>query len=151
MSDEGFVDPAEPDTGGDYLKAGDLRNQVVLLHPTGEGSQPGKPDPESGEVKPWEYVIVDAATLDRSGIVAFSPGVRISWTRPRSSLRKQVGQIVAGKFQQEEGGNAVELHTLTGEARKVAAEAVKDFEARIAGRTEGEPAAEEWDDGQEPF
>ena len=150
MSDEGFVDPEEPDQQGDYLKAGDLRNQVVLLHPTGEGSQPGKPDPETGEVKPWEYVICDAATLDRSGIVAFSPGVRISWTRPRSSLRKQLGQVVAGKFAQEEGGNAVELRPLQAEARTVAARAVGDFKARIAGQPELAAPAE-WDDGQEPL
>lgn len=152
MSD-GFDDPIEVEADDSYLKAAELMNQVCLIHPTGVGSQPGTKPDSDGVTRPWEYVVCDVATLDRSGIVAFSGGVRISWRRCRLALEGQIGRVIGGKFVQAEGSKAIVLQPLAGTAREVAATCAVEFRHKLAGQTEM-PAtvdADGFDADTEPF
>lgn len=118
-----FVDPNEPPEGGDLMKAKDLVNKVCLFRPTSIDFWPPK---EEGE-KPRPYVNCDVWVLDRAGIVEEGTAVRVSWWKAVEQLRDQLGALVGGKPEQEEGSNAIFLRSLEGAARDVAAEVAQQI------------------------
>ena len=121
MSDEGFVDPGAVPEGGDRMNAKNLKNQVLLLKPTGTGEWPAKDDR-----KAQPFVTCDVWVLDRSGVTETGQDVRFSWWKAVSQLSGQIGEFVGCK-PTERDDNSVELVPLEGDARKVAAQVVADI------------------------
>lgn len=133
-----FADPTPPPESsgeGPSMRAKDLKNQPLILRPTKHDVTPGKDD------KPWEFVEADVWVLDRSGVVAHASGVRFSWWKVREQLRTQIGQFVAGR-PKEGDDNSVHLEALSGPAREVAVQAMKEI-ATAATSDEAPPA---WDE-----
>jgi len=117
-----LVDPPPvPEGGSNHLKAKDLKNKVVIIHPTVHDTVPGKDD------KPWEFVAGDVWVLDRAGVVETGEGVRFSWWRAVSQLKTVMGEYVACK-PTELDDNSVELVPLSGDAREVAVKIVDRLE-----------------------
>ncbi len=110
-----FMDPpaVEEGAGGDYIKAKDLKNRVVVLRPNGLNTEPGK------DGKPWTYIEADVWVLETHGVVETGTNVRFSWWRAVSQLKSCIGELVACK-PTELDDNSVELMPLTGNAREVA-------------------------------
>lgn len=126
-----FLDPPPPPDPGERMKAADLKNKVVLLRPTKHDVIDGKPDPKTGEVKPWEFVECDVWVLDRVGIVEQDRGIRISWWRAVAQLCEAIGSFVACKPLEQEDRSVI-LASLVGESREVATQAIKEIEAAPA-------------------
>lgn len=151
-------DPPEPPEGGSNMRAADLVNKVCVFRPTDMGEWPAKPavHDEAGNVvdqakKAQPYVECDVWVLDRAGIVEEGTGVRVSWWKAVEQLKDGIGEFTAAKPKQEDGGKAIFLQALSGEARDVAAKVVESLLP-----AQPVPASEEWSeldgrDGDEPF
>jgi len=132
MSDE-LQDPGAVPEGGSNMKAKDLKNQVLLLKPTGLGEWPAKDaeyDAEGNVVNEAKnaqpYVICDVWVLDRSGVVDTGQGVRFSWWKAVEQLKDKIGQYVGCK-PVEQDDRSVALAPLEGTGREVAAQVIKDI------------------------
>jgi hypothetical protein len=138
-----LLDPPPAPEARERLNAKDLKNQVLLLRPTLHDTIPGTKPNDRGEIKPWEFVEADVWLLDRQGITAHETGVRFSWWKAVDQLSKCIGSFVACK-PVEQADNSVELVPLSGEAREVAEQAIKDIETlAVAAETQTQVADED--------
>ena len=136
MSDEGFSDPGAVPEGGDRMNAKNLKNQVLLLKPTGTGMWDAKDAVlnEDGSVKieaqgPRPYVVCDVWVLDRAGVVEEGTGVRFSWWKVVEQLKEKMGRFVGGMPVIEPGGKARIFVPLDDTHREVATKLVKSLHA----------------------
>ena len=134
MSDE-LQDPGAVPEGGSSMKAKDLKNQVLLLKPTGTGEWPAKDaeyDAEGNVVNEAKnaqpFVVCNVWVLDRSGVVDTGQDVRFSWWKAVEQLKDKVGQFVGCK-PVEQDDRSVALVALEGAARDVAAQAIADIKS----------------------
>ena len=117
------------------MRAADLQNKICIFHPVEVGEWPAKGDEydEEGNLtkqsqKASQYVSCDVWVLDRQGIVETGTEVRVSWWKAVAQLTAAIGGYVGAKPTQEQGGKAIYLVPLEGDAAKVAAEVVLDLE-----------------------
>lgn len=126
-----FVDPPAPPEVGETtsLRAKDLKGQVCIFQPVGEGEWPAKPATESKPAQsPQPYIECSVWTLDRAGIVQHQDGVRVSWWRAVGQLREMMGQYIAARVVEQDDRSVV-LVALEGAARDVAETAIKEITA----------------------
>jgi hypothetical protein len=125
-------DPVEPPEPGSGMRAANLTNLNVILHPISVGQGEGT----SGE---YEYVSCEAWTFGPGGIEEHGTDVRFSAWRAVEQLKKHLGGYVVCK-PTKHPDNSVTLEKVTDRAKQKAVElepVVKDTVAP--------------DDGSDPF
>ncbi len=146
MSD---YDPPPPPEGGSGMRATDLVNKVCIFRTCSTGEWPAKEAADGQPArKAQPYVECDVWVLDRAGILEEGTGVRVSWFKVYDQLAggkdaRPIGSFTTGMPQQEEGGKAIVLTKLVGDAAAVA--------NRIVPELESKSAADDFVDGSEPF
>ncbi len=139
-----------PPEGGTGMRAADLINKVCVFRPNNLGEWDAKPaevDADGNVTKEAQkastYVECDVWVLDRAGILEEGSHVRVSWWKAVDQLKGCIGEFVPGKPTQEQGGRAVFLHPLEGDALKIAAKVVAELDIS--------PEAEFLGESTEPF
>lgn len=141
--------PPPPEPGeASGLRAKQLKNQPIVLLPTGVGVGKGKD--REGNPTEYEYINCTVWVLDRQGVTDSAEGVQFSWWRAREQLRDLIGQYVACR-PVEQDDNSVILTELSGEALAVAAKVVESLKAEASGMGVPAPQDHSYDDETEAF
>jgi hypothetical protein len=109
-------DPVEPPEPGSGMRAANLTNLNVILHPTHVGQD--KSRDSDGE---YEYVSCEAWTFNEHGIDEHGTDVRFSAWRAVEQLKKHLGGYVVCK-PTKHPDNSVTLEKVTDRAKQKAVE-----------------------------